>query len=268
MTLWLAGALVALLVVVSLPRPSARRLEGWQPPPSQSAQRSIGAREIAIAVATGSGLAALGLPVVLVLLGGLLPYGWTRLRQRQQRARERDAREAAVADVTFALAGELRAGRTSSEALRAAASSAGPLADVLLAAAESVAIGGSAATELEAAARLPGAARLRPVAAAWRVTESAGGRVAVVLERLGEAMDSDDQVQREMAAALAAPKATMVLLAGLPVVGLGMGQAIGAHPFHFLLYRPLGWCLLIAATGLDVVGLAVSRRITQWALKC
>jgi tight adherence protein B len=100
------------------------------------------------------------------------------------------------------------------------------------------------------------------------VTESAGGRVALVLERLGEAMDSDDQLQREMAAALAAPKATMILLAGLPVLGLGMGQAIGAHPIQLLLYRPLGWCLLIGATALDAVGLVVSRRISQWALRC
>jgi tight adherence protein B len=127
-------------------------------------------------------------------------------------------------------------------------------------------MGGSAAVELDIASRLPGADRLRAVAAAWRVTESAGGRVALVLERLGEAMDRDDQVRREMAAALAAPRATMTLLAGLPVVGLVLGQAIGAHPFHLLLYRPLGWALLIGAAVLDALGVLVTQRISRWAL--
>jgi tight adherence protein B len=81
-------------------------------------------------------------------------------------------------------------------------------------------------------------------------------------------MDRDDQLNREMAAALAAPRATTVLLAGLPLLGLGMGQAIGAHPFQFLLYQPFGWAVLLGAAVLDAVGLIVSRRISQWALRC
>jgi tight adherence protein B len=138
---------------------------------------------------------------------------------------------------------------------------------VLFAAAETVAVGGSAASELDAAGRLPGAERLVSVAAAWRVTETAGGRVALVLERLGEAMDRDDELQREMAAALAAPKATVVLLAGLPVFGLFLGQAMGANVLHLLLYRPLGWALLLGAVVLDVLGIVATRRISRWALQ-
>jgi tight adherence protein B len=190
------------------------------------------------------------------------------LHRRRRHNRQREARAAAVADATFALAGELRAGRTPGEALRAAAATAGPLGDALLAAANSVALGGSAAAELDAASGLPGAERLRSVAAAWRVTASAGGRVALVLERLGEAMDRDDQLQHELAAALAAPRATIVVLAGLPVLGLAMGQAVGAHPFSLLFFKPLGWALLIAAGVLDAIGVAVSRRISRWALRC
>jgi tight adherence protein B len=90
----------------------------------------------------------------------------------------------------------------------------------------------------------------------------------LVLERLGEAMDRDDELRREMEAALAAPKATMTLLAGLPLLGLGLGQAIGAHPLHLLLYRPIGWALLAGAGVLDAIGVAVSRQITKVALRC
>jgi tight adherence protein B len=268
-TLWLAAAALAVLVAASGTRPPARRLERWRSRASgrDGTEPSIGGREVAMAAAFGSALVASGLPLVLVALGALSPAGLTRWRRARQRNRIREARRGAVAELTFALAGELRAGRTPSEALRAAASAAGPLADVLRAAAESVAVGGSAAAELESAGRLPGAERLVSVAAAWRVTETAGGRVALVLERLGEAMDRDDELQREMAAALAAPRATVVLLAGLPVFGLFLGQAMGAHVFHLLLYRPLGWALLLGAALLDALGIVATRRISRWALQ-
>ena len=67
---------------------------------------------------------------------------------------------------------------------------------------------------------------------------------------------------------MAAPKATMALLAGLPLFGLALGQAIGARPIHLLLYRPIGWGLLAGAMLLDGVGVLVSRRISRWALRC
>lgn len=269
MTLWLAAVAAAVVVVLVRPRPAGQRLAAWSavssPPPGT---RTIRFEDLVVAAAVGSLLVALRLPLVIAMAGGLLPLGWQRLRTNRRRNRQRDAREAAVAELTFALAGELRAGRTPSEALRAAATTAGPLSDACLAASAAVAAGGSAAAELEMASRLPGATRLRSVAAAWRVTESAGGRVAVVLERLGEAMDRDDQVRRELDAALAAPKATMVLLAGLPMFGLGLGEAIGAHPIHLLLYTPIGWGLLAGAALLDTAGVVVTRRISQWALRC
>jgi tight adherence protein B len=200
-------------------------------------------------------------------LAGLVPVTVVMVRRSRAARRLRVAREADVIELTFALAAELRAGRTAKEALGAAAGTLGPLAPVLVAAAGALDVGGSAATELDVAACLPGAERLRSVAAAWRVTEEAGGRVALVLERMGEAMDRDDEIRRELDAALAAPRATMMLLAGLPALGLGLGEAIGADPVHLLVYRPVGWALLTGALVLDGLGILVSRRITKWALQ-
>ncbi len=268
MTLWLAAFVVALLVVVARPRAAAQRLAASPGRARAAADGSIGSREFVVAMVTGSALVALGLPLPIAMAGGLLPLGAAGLRSARQRDHTRRARESAVVEATFALAGELRAGRTPSEALRSAAATAGPLAEVLRAAAESVTVGGSAAEELDAAARVYGAERLHAVAAAWRVTESAGGRIALVLERLGEAMDRDDELRREMEAAMAAPKATTTLLAGLPLFGLALGQVIGAHPIHLLIYRPLGWGLLAGAALLDAIGIVVSRQITRWALQC
>lgn len=270
MTSWLAAAAVAMLVVIVRPRSAQQRLTAWRAAGTHDAVREqfVTPRDVGIAAAIGTVLVALRLPLVVAMAGGLLQLCWAKVRQVRLRNRARQARQTAVAEVTFALAGELRAGRTASEALRAAATTAGPLAEALQSAADAVAVGGSAAAELDAASRLPGADRLRSVAAAWRVTESAGGRVALVLERLGEAMDRDDELHREMEAALAAPKATMMLLAGLPVFGLVLGQSIGAHPVHLLLYRPLGWGLLLGAALLDAIGIVVSRKISKFALRC
>jgi tight adherence protein B len=170
-------------------------------------------------------------------------------------------------EVTYALAGELRAGRTPAEALAAVAAIAGPLRPAFDAACAAVAMGDDAAAAIAAAATQPGAERLQYVAAAWAVAASAGGRIAVVLEGLSEAMDDDDELHRELDAALAGPRATMAMLGGLPLLGLGLGQAVGAHPLHLLLHRPLGWALLAAATVLDAIGIAVTRAIAQTALR-
>lgn len=269
MTLWLAAVLAAAAVMVPRPRMARRRLTEVGGLQSSAAEpvRSSGAQILLVGAVVGSGVAALRLPVVLAALSGVVPVAVALVRRTRRAAAHRAACEAAVVEVTFALAAELRAGRTPPEALSAAAVTAGPLRGAMTTAAASVEVGSSAAIELEAASHLPGASKLRAVAAAWQVTEAAGGRVALVLERLGEGMDRDEALRQEMQAALAAPQATMMLLAALPVVGLGLGQAIGAHPFHLLLYRPLGWALLTGAAVLDGAGIAISRRITNWALR-
>jgi tight adherence protein B len=268
-TLWLTAVLAAAVVLVTRPRTARQRLADCRGPTAQTSLRSgsSGAQVVLIGAAIGSGLVAMHLPIGLAAVGGVVPVGVSVVRRTRENSLRRTAGEAAVVEVTFALAAELRAGRTPKEALLAASAAAGPLTPVLSAAATAVDLGGSAAAELDAGAELPGAGRLRSIAAAWRVTEAAGGRVAVVLERLGEAMDRDDELRREMEAAMAAPRATMILLAGLPAIGIGLGQAIGADPLHLLVYRPLGWALAAGAVLLDALGIAVSRLITRWALQ-
>jgi tight adherence protein B len=223
---------------------------------------------VAIGLVVGAGVVAARLSVVAVVVGaaGLAVGAITWVAR--QRARRREVVAAAVIEITFALAGELRAGRTPSEALMTVATLAGPLTEVMLGAASAVAIGGSAADELARAAETPGAERLRYVACAWQVAETSGGRIAVVLERLGEAMDHDDELRHVLDAALAGPHATMVLLASLPAFGLLLGEAMGARPLDLLLHRPLGWGLLGAAAALDATGVWLSRLIAQTATRC
>lgn len=262
MTAWLAA--VALVAAIGIRR-------GWPVGRRRLAGSSIagsGAAPAVAALAVGSGLAAAGVPVAVVVLALLAAGALVRLRRSRAQAADRNARAAAVVEATFALAAELRAGRSPAEALSAVASVEGPMAAPLRSAANAAVSGADAADELRAAAELPGAERLRYVASAWQVASSAGGRVAVVLERLGEGMDSDDELRRELEAALAGPRATMLVLAVLPVFGLAMGQAMGARPLQLLLHRPLGWGLLGAAAVLDAGGVALIRLITRRTMRC
>jgi tight adherence protein B len=186
-------------------------------------------------------------------------------RWRQRRDGQRQ--EAEVVEVVFALAAELRSGRPPGRALTLVSTSAELLRPRLAVAAAAVDAGARPADELGRLAVLPGCAGLHAVAAAWAVTESAGGAVADVLDRLGEALETERQARDTLDAALAGPRATMTLLAGLPVLGLVLGESLGAHPVGLLLHHPIGWALLASGLVLDAVGVLWTRALVHRALR-
>ena len=57
-------------------------------------------------------------------------------------------------------------------------------------------------------------------------------------------------------------RTTAVVLAGLPLLGIGLGQLIGADPVEFLLSGGLGGWLLVAGVMLACCGLMWSDAIT------
>jgi tight adherence protein B len=94
----------------------------------------------------------------------------------------------------------------------------------------------------------------RALGAAWRLSEQTGAPLADVLDRLTAGLRQELEVEAEVEASLAAPRATARLLAGLPLVGVALGELIGARPVAVLLGTPLGrGCalggLLLAAAG-------------------
>jgi tight adherence protein B len=269
LTAWLAGVTIGAAVAVSgRPSPGVRlaALRGEPVAADASPAVPVGLGLVAATVA-GSALVVLRIPVVVIAAAGAAVAAGFRIRRSRRAARDREARRAATVEITVALAAELRAGRTPAQALTAVADVAGPLRPAVTAAAAAVEVGADAASELRVAADEPGAERLIGVAAAWAVSESAGGRIAVVLERLGESMDNDDELRLELDAAMSAPRATMLLLGGLPVFGVLLGQGIGAHPLDLLLHHPLGWGLLASACVLDAIGVLVTRAIARRAVQ-
>ncbi|HTR69204.1 MAG TPA: type II secretion system F family protein [Mycobacteriales bacterium] len=264
MTGWLAAGALAAAVLVAGASPARARV-------AAARQREFAGRGVVTLVVVGIGggaVAVAGTAVVPLVVGGLVAVAVVeRIRRTRRAARDRDLRAAAAVELTFALAGELRAGRTPSQALAAAAPTAGPLRAAVEAAGLAASVGASPGQALLRAAREPGASRLRYVAAAWTVTETVGGRIAVVLERLSEAMDDDEELRRELTSAMAGPNATMVMLAALPVLGVALGQAVGADPVRLLLHRPIGWILAAVAAVFDGVGIWATRAIARAAVR-
>ena len=260
----MTGLLAALSVVTALavwPKSRRHRLDVL------GESRATLRRAHGLAAIASVQLAALLLGVPVVAAVGLLAGAAVMSMLRRRAARQRrDRRRDASVDVVFALAAELRAGSTPAQALLSAAETTDVLRTPLTAAAHVVRSGISAARPLRAVSELSGCEVLAAVAAVWQVTEQAGGAVADVLDRLGATLDADATDRRAFEAALAGPRASMTLLAGLPVLGLLMGESAGARPLRLLLHRPLGWALLAGAGLLEVAGLAWSRRLVRNAL--
>jgi tight adherence protein B len=215
-------------------------------------------------VALGCLVVVVAAPVALPLLAvaGLAAIGW----RKWQRARLEQAVRRAVPDFLYALAAELRVGRSIASAVAAAAGCGGPLEPSLTRLARSVERGADMADELTALATQPGVERFEAVAAAWRATSPLGASMSGVLERLGEGYEHDDAADDELRAALAGPRSTVVMLTCLPIMGIALGQSVGAHPTRLLLHRPLGWALISGAIVLDAAGVLWSRRIVTAAL--
>ncbi|MCX5559533.1 type II secretion system F family protein [Streptomyces sp. NBC_00038] len=210
-------------------------------------------------------VALIGASVVPLLLGlaGVPLFG--RVRRAAEARRELERRGDAVIALCGALAGEVRAGRQPGEALlRAARDSAGlgEAQAVVLAAAR---FGGDVPGALTDVARQPGADGLVGLAACWRVAVDRGAGLAAGLDRLEGALRAERDQRADLRAQLAGSRSTAVMLAGLPVLGLLLGTALGADPLHVLLHTGPGLACLLIGGVLEGVGLWWAMRIVRGA---
>ena len=241
-------------------RPGHRRL---RLAPTTSARRAL---LTVLGVVIGVAGWTVGLPPAGVLAAAPVWAGARHLRRRARRRRAREARDQDVVLLCFALASELRAGRTATDALAGAAAQLRALGPGLAAAARAVGHGASVHEELRSLADIERCRRLLPVASVWAATEATGARCADVLQRLGRTLAEDDEAAAELDALCAGPRATAWVLSVLPGFGLVLGTAIGASPLSVLLHTRLGLGLIVGGIALDGAGLAWVRRITASAL--
>jgi tight adherence protein B len=227
------------------------------------------ARTGAALVTAGSlSLAVAGLRTTVVV-GGLLAIAALRIR-RARRVRQTTETHGNIVELCRAIAAELRAGHPSGHAFAAAVHGAPPALDHLLQPAAAVARRGDIGDLADAVARVaasPGCSGLRRLAACWRVAAASGAALAPAIDRVADALQDEIDVSRDVTSTLAGPRATVHLLAGLPVLGLLLGTAIGARPVEFLLGSGPGVGCLLAAALLDAAGVAWARRIAHRAAR-
>jgi tight adherence protein B len=202
-------------------------------------------------------------PTMVALLAGLavlvlrpprvrLPSGlrWHRVREpvSVRRARGLEWLEALVTEV--------RAGADPAAALVASSRSVPGVVPRAVAAARAA---GDVAEGLRAdGARDP---LLRAVAACWDVASGTGAGLAASLATLADAGRENERLHRELRAGLAEPRATALVLAGLPLVGLALGALLGSDPLSWLLGSAPGLAVLVAGVALEAVGAWWSWRI-------
>ncbi|MEU9210155.1 type II secretion system F family protein [Streptomyces sp. NPDC048415] len=210
-------------------------------------------------------IALLGGSVLPLLLGAAAVPLFGRMRRAAEARRERERRGDAVIALCGALAGEVGAGRQPGESLLRAARDSDGLGDaqpVVLAAAR---FGGDVPGALTEAARQPGAEGLVGLAACWRVAVDRGAGLAAGLDRLEGALRAERDQRADLRAQLAGSRSTAWMLAGLPVLGLLLGTALGADPLHVLLHTGPGLGCLLVGGVLEGVGLWWALRIVRGA---
>jgi tight adherence protein B len=184
---------------------------------------------------------------------------WRRWHSRQ-RLQDRVRAVADLADTLRSLVGELRAGAHPVLAAESVAVDAPP-------------VGAQAMRAIAAAARLGGDVEqaineplLAETAHAWALAQRHGLPLADVLASVVRDLDQRARFARQVQARMAGPRASAVILAVLPALGVGLGEAMGARPLHVLSSTAPGQVLLVLGVGLVCAGVAWSARLTQQAV--
>jgi tight adherence protein B len=219
------------------------------------------------AVASGAASAVILPAMATAALGAVA--GW--LLDMAAEARREGRLAASLGAAVAALAAELRAGQAEAPALRSAAARAEPeVARLLRDAADTAASGGDVArtlNDLADGAALPSTSRtgLLRIGAAWATSRDCGAPIASVLDRVDEDLRAQRRRDQQIAAQLAGPRATAVLLSLLPALGISLGTLIGAHPVHVLLATPVGQLALLAGSWFDAAGVLWTVHIVRAA---
>lgn len=164
-------------------------------------------------------------------------------------------------ELLSALAAELAAGQPTVLALQGAAAGLEPNpCPQALAACRT---GGDVPAALRADAQVGGAAPLRGLAACWEVADRSGAGLALAVTRMASGLRAAAESDAQLEGEIAAVRTSARLLAGLPLLGLLIGQWIGADPLAWLAGGWLGRGVLAAGMAFQLVGIAWLRRMVR-----
>lgn len=101
----------------------------------------------------------------------------------------------------------------------------------------------------------------RALAAVWLLAEQSGGPLAEALERYARGLRSLTELRERRGVLLTGPRATVRLVAGLPILALALGWLTGFDPLGVLL-TPLGTALIVVGVLLLATGIRWASRLT------
>ncbi|MBJ7399972.1 type II secretion system F family protein [Mycolicibacterium sp.] len=208
----------------------------------------------AIATVMASPAAAFAIGLVAAVIG--------RRRRRRIRGRQQYSEGQAMAAALEVLVGELRIGAHPLRAFTvAAAESAGDVGASLRAVATRAELGADVAAGLRSAAgRSSVPAYWDRLAVCWQLAAEHGLPMSSLMHTAHRDIVGRQRFAGRVQAGLAGARATAAILAGLPFLGVALGEVIGARPVQFLLGGGGGW-LLVVGVGLVGVGATWSDHI-------
>ncbi|HKV18755.1 MAG TPA: hypothetical protein VJR50_06960 [Mycobacterium sp.] len=254
----MTGAALALAVAIVV-APHRHRMT----PPTQRGRRPLMLAVTAlVAVAV-----AVAVPVSVAAAAAVLVGTVAIRRHRSATGRARVAEAAALQSALEVLVGELRVGAHPVSAFEVAAGEVeGPVALSLNAVAARARLGADVAGGLRsfaASSRLPG--HWNRLALFWGLAQSHGLAIATLMRAAHRDIVERERFTACVDAGMAGARTTAVVLAGLPVLGIGLGQLIGADPVEFLISGGVGGWLLVAGVVFACCGLLWSDAITSRA---
>lgn len=261
-----AAALSLAAALVVLPCSSRHRLvaAGLSVP----RRRAVPSRLRGVAMCAAGAVAAAVVPVAVALAAAVV-IATLLMRRRRHAVRRRAEQESRALEAALEiLVGELRAGAHPVAAFDVAAEEAsGTVAGSLRAVAARAVLGADVAAGLRSAA----AASARPacwerLAVCWHLAQTHGLTMATLVRAAQRDIVERARFDATVTAGMAGARATAAVLAGLPLVGVALGELLGAHPLHFLVSGGAGGWLLLVGTSLACCGLLWSDRITGRAL--
>lgn len=108
---------------------------------------------------------------------------------------------------------------------------------------------------------------LRALADAWHAAAVHGLALADLLGALRDDLVARRDFAERTRAGLAGPRATALVLSALPLLGLALGEAMGARPVAVLLGTGLGGILLVIGVALTCCGVLWSEHIVGKAMR-
>jgi tight adherence protein B len=207
-------------------------------------------------------------PVTVVAAFAIVALTLAARRRRAAAHQRRVDESAALQGALSVLVGELRVGAHPIAAVETAAQEVGGAIEVRLrAVAARARLGADVAAGLRAVAAhstLP--AQWERLSACWQLAQTHGLAIATLMHTAHRDIIERDRYVSTVSSGMAGARATAVILAGLPLVGVGLGELIGASPVRFLMSGGVGGWLLLIGVALGCCGLAWSDRITDRAL--